>query len=363
MTAAGTTTAEREHDRPTTVPGRPAVRLGPVSVVWRPRTAAVLLGLAVLTLGLVVLSTALGEYALPPGDVLRVLLGGGDRMDRLVVVDLRLPRVVTGLGVGAALGISGAVVQSLARNALASPDVLGVSQGASAAAVLAILVGGGSAGLLGTTSAALAGGLLTAALVYGLAWRGGVSGFRLVLVGIGVAAAASALTSWLLVSAQINNAAVAVVWLTGSLESRTWSQALTIAATVAVLGTATVAGSATLGALRLGDDTVRSLGVRVQVTRGALLLAAVVLAAVATAAAGPIAFVALVAPQVALRLVRSAGPPVATSAVLGAALVLGADLVARTVLPVALPVGVVTAAIGGPFLIALLVKRNRESTL
>ncbi|MEE2034379.1 FecCD family ABC transporter permease, partial [Rhodococcus chondri] len=204
------------------------------------------------------------------------------------------------------------------------------------------------------------GGLLTAAVIYTLAWKNGVDGFRLVLIGIGVNAMLLALINWMLVSADINDVSRAQIWLTGSLNGIGWTQVLPAALALVVIGAWTVVASFTVGALRLGDDTARSLGVRLQTQQALLLIAACGLAAVATAAAGPIGFVALAAPQVALRLVRSAGPPIIASALTGAVLVVGADIVARTILPVSLPVGLVTSAVGGPFLLYLLVRSNRK---
>ena len=351
---------------PRTVRSRPAVRVGPISLVLRPRAVAVTSALLLALLAVAVLNVGRGDYPVPPAEVLRVLTGGGARAERFIVLDLRLPRTLTGLLVGLALGLSGALTQSVARNALAGPDVLGVTYGASAAAVAVIVLGGGTAtGLLGTVGlplAALAGGLGTALLLYLLAWRGGVDGMRLILVGIGVGAVLSATTSYLLVRADISQASVATVWLTGSLDGRGWQHVVPVGIAVVVVGLVALASAPTLAALRMGADTARSLGVRLQTGQAVLLLAAVVLAAVATASAGPVAFVGLVAPQVALRLVRSAGPPLVASALTGALLVVASDLVARVVLPVELPVGIVTAAVGGPFLLHLLVRRNRRLT-
>jgi iron complex transport system permease protein len=187
-----------------------------------------------------------------------------------------------------------------------------------------------------------------------------VSGFRLVLVGIAVSAVLASTVSYLLVVADITEAAQATVWLTGSLNGRGWEHAVPLALVLGVVGTLALAGGRTLTALRLGDDSARALGVRLQSGQAVLLGTAVALASVAVAAAGPVPFVALIAPQVALRLVRSAGPPVLAGGLVGAVLVVGSDVVSRTVLPVELPVGVLTAAIGAPYLIYLLARRTRR---
>lgn len=358
------------------VPGRPPVRVGRFSGVWRARLVAVTLAGA----GLVVLVSAAnigrGAFPIPVADVLATLFGGGgggdgddggDGAQRFIVLDLRLPRTLTGVAVGGALGLAGAITQRIANNPLASPDLLGVTAGASAAAVAMIVLGGGSGavvGLLvtvGLPGAALLGGLVSAAVVYGLAYRehGGVDGGRLVLVGVGVNAVATAVTSWLLVVVNVSEAAQATVWLTGSLNARGWEHAVPVALTLVVLLPVALPLAFGLGALALGDDNARALGLRVNRWRAGLVLVALVLAAVATASAGPVAFVALVVPQVCQRLVRSAWPPLMCSAVYGALLTVGADLVARTVFPVELPVGIVTAVLGAPYLLYLLVMRNR----
>lgn len=347
-----------------TVPSRPAFRLGPVSLVWRPAMVATNLALVGVVFLLLCVNIGRGDFPLPLAQVAEVLLGGGSKVERFIVVDLRLPRSLVGLLVGLALGLSGAVTQSLTRNPLASPDILGITAGASAAAVAVILFGGSFAvgSALGLPLAALLGGLLTAVAVYLLAWRGGVGGFRLILVGIGVNAALVAVTEWMLVVSDIRDVARANVWLNGSLNGRDWHQVWPTATTVAVVGAVAVAAVFALSALKLGEDTAKALGGRVRLGQAVLLAASVVLAAVSVAAAGPIGFVAFVAPQVAVRLVRAAGPPLVTSALTGAALVVGGDVVARTLLPVELPVGIVTTAVGGPFLMYLIVRANRKAT-
>lgn len=347
------------------VAGRPALRRGRFSGVWRPRMVAVtLLGLVLVVLAAAV-NIGRGDFPMSIDEVLAVLLGGGERSQQFIVLDLRLPRSLTGVLVGAALGLAGAITQTVARNPLASPDILGVTSGASAAAVLLIVLGGSNATVaaigatLGLPLAALVGGLLTAALIHALAWRRGIEGHRLVLVGVGVAAVGTALTNWLLTRAEITDAARATVWLTGSLNARGWEHVVPVGAALVVLVPVALLLGFGLGALQLGDDTARGLGLRVDRERAALVVVAVALAAVATASAGPIAFVALVVPQVCQRLVGAARPPLLASAVYGALLVLVADLVARTVLAVELPVGIVTAVLGAPYLLYLLTRGAR----
>lgn len=359
---------ERSTAGPGTVPARPAVRLGRVSLVRRPLMVVTTVLVAAALILVMCVNIGRGDFPLSIPQVLDVLLGGGTRIERFIVMDLRLPRSLTGLLVGAALGISGAITQSISRNALASPDILGITAGASAAAVALIVLGGGGtfSGLLATLGlplAALIGGVLTAIAIYSLAWRKGVDGFRFILVGIAVNAMLTAVIGWLLISADINDVSRAQVWLNGSLNGANWSTVWPVAVAVVIVGGATIVSTFTLGALRLGDDNARSLGVRLQHSQAVMLLAAVALAAVATAAAGPIAFVALAAPQIAVRLLRTPGPPIIASALLGGLLVVASDLIARTILPVELPVGIVTSALGGPFLLYLLVRSNRKASV
>lgn len=335
----------------TALAARQVLRVGPVSLVVRLRGG--LAAAAVLLLAVVAgcAAVAVGDYTVALPDVLRALAGDGDRGALLVVREFRLPRVLTGLLVGAALGLAGAVTSAVARNPLATPDVLGVTAGASAAAVAVLLLGW----RVPLSLAALLGGLLTATLVAVLSWRGGLSGPRMVLVGIACTALGSALTSFLLVRAELADAQRAVVWLTGSLSGRGWEHVQPVGLALLLLVPLTLLLGRQLALLQLGDDLARVLGTRVTLARTALLAAAVALASVATASAGPVSFVALLAPQVALRLARSAGPPLVGSAATGALLVVAADLVGRTLpLDTDLPVGAVTALLGAPLLLVML---------
>lgn len=353
---------------PGRVAGRPALRVGGLSVVWRPRTVVVLAAAAaVLVLGMA-LNIGRGEFPISVPDVLAVLLGGGDAGQQFIVLDLRLPRSLTGALVGGALAVGGAITQSIARNPLASPDVIGFTAGASAAAVFLIVLGGGFGAIGGVLSmfglplAALVGGLLTATAIYLLAWRKGVQGFRLVLVGIGIHAMLIAIVQWLLVVAEVYEAARAYTWLNGSLNARGWENVVPVGMALAVLVPAALILAHILGGLQFNDDTAKGLGIPVDRTRTYLLVVAVGLTAVATASAGPIAFVALVAPQIAQRLVGAARPPIGASLLIGAALTVIADLIARTAFGATeLPVGIVTAVLGAPYLLYLLARHGREA--
>ncbi|MEG3630802.1 FecCD family ABC transporter permease [Streptomyces poriticola] len=340
----------------------PGVRFGRVSFVWRPWMVLVTLLLAAAAFLAFCLSIGVGDFPIGLPRVIAVILGGGEPVDQFVIMDLRMPRALAGLVVGFALGVSGAITQSIARNPLASPDVLGITAGAGTVAVFLVTASGGAAtaiaGAVGLSAAALAGGLGTGLLVYFLAWRRGIDGFRLILIGISVSAVMEAITTWLLVRADIKDVARAQTWLVGSLDNRSWDEIrVALWCTLALL--AVVASVAfQFKPMHFGDEIAAGLGVRYSLVRAVLLLCAVLLAAVAVSAAGPVPFVALVAPQVAMRLVRCPTPPMAAAGLTGALLLIGADLTARTALPVSLPVGVVTAAIGGPFLVCLLVRAN-----
>ncbi|KOV99097.1 iron ABC transporter [Streptomyces sp. NRRL B-1140] len=340
----------------------PGVRLGRVSFVWRPWLLCVTLLLAAATFLVFCVSIGVGDFPIGLPQVIATLFGRGEQVDEFVIMDLRMPRALAGLVVGVALGVSGALTQSIARNPLASPDVLGITSGASAVAVFLVTVSGGAAAAIvssvGLPAAALAGGLGTGLLVYFLAWRRGVDGFRLILIGISVSAVMEAITTWLLVTADIRDVARAQAWLVGSLEDRSWGEVRTALGCGIVLLAVVSCVAFQFRPMHFGDEVAAGLGVRYARVRAVLLLCAVLLAGVAVSAAGPVPFVALVAPQVAMRLARCPTPPMVASGLTGALLLTGSDLVARTALPVSLPVGVVTAAIGGPFLVFLLVRAN-----
>ncbi|MFE2429254.1 FecCD family ABC transporter permease [Streptomyces sp. NPDC059373] len=332
------------------------------SVRLRPRALAVGAGCALLALAMGVLAIGDGDYPMSPPEVLRALAGNGSAAQDFIVNDLRLPRVVTGLLVGAALGLAGALFQSLVRNPLGSPDVLGFTQGAAAGALVVVVAGGGSVALAG---GAVAGGLVTGVVIYALAWRQGVHGYRLVLVGIGVSAVLTGVNGYLLTRAQLMDAARAVLWLTGSLDGRGWEDALPLAAAMAVVVPVVLLGCGrALAVIEMGDDAASALGIRVERVRLVLLAGAVLLASFAAAAAGPVSFVALTAPQLARRLTKAPGPNLLPSMCAGAALLVGADWAAQRVFAGhQLPVGVVTGVLGGGYLVWLLATERRAGRI
>jgi iron complex transport system permease protein len=326
--------------------------------VRQARSVVVIAVLAVVVFAIFCVSLSLGDFKIPVIDVVKTLFGGGDRATEFIVNQLRLPRALTGLLVGTALGLSGAIFQSIARNPMASPDIIGVTYGASAFAVFAIV----TLGLTGVAVSAFAivGAVLTAFIMYVLAWRHGVSSYRLILIGIGIGAIATSITSYLLTKARVEIAQQALIWLTGSLNGRDWSNVRSLAITFVVLLPVMAFLVRQLRILQLGDETAYGLGLRVEVARLGLIVVAVLLAAVATAAAGPIGFVAFVAPPIARRLTRSPGPAMITSGLLGALVVGLSDLVAQHAFgETQLPVGVVTGVVGAPYLMFLLARANR----
>jgi iron complex transport system permease protein len=305
-------------------------------------------------------NVSVGDFPIPLRDVVPAIFGHGDEGAVFVAHELRLPRALTAVLAGAAFGISGAIFQAVARNPLASPDILGILAGASAGAVFAITVADATFEVV--AAGAFGGALGIAAAIYLLAYRQGVSSYRFVLVGIGLGGAATALTSYLVVEAELFEAQEAVVWLTGSLNAAGWETAVPLAVAVAALVPAALAPANRLRVLQLGDDTAKALGVNVERSRLALLLVAVALAGVATAAAGPIAFVAFLAPPIARWLVR-APMTLVPAALVGALIVLAGDLAGRRLFaPTEIPVGIFTGVCGAPYFAWLLARANRTGS-
>jgi iron complex transport system permease protein len=340
---------------------RPVVRLagGRVALKLHVRGAAVGTLLFAAALAVAVLALSTGELSVPVADVLASLTGQADAGTDFVVRELRLPRVLAGLLVGAALGVSGAIFQSLTRNPLGSPDIVGLTLGASTGALVVILVFQGSGPSV--AAGAVAGCLATAVAVWLLAFRRGGQTYRLILMGVGVAALLEALNSFLIVRARLDEALSARVWLVGSLNSRTWTDVAIAGVALGLLLPVALRYGGRLRMLSVGDELAALLGVPVGRTRAVLAGVGVVLAAAATAAAGPVGFVALAAPQLAARLTRSPGPGLLPAAAMGALLLVTSDWVAqRALTDVQLPVGVVTGALGGTYLTWLLAREWRR---
>lgn len=314
------------------------------------------LAAAVVTLALVALAT--GSYQLSIGQVASALSGGETGLVHDIVVAWRLPRVTATVVFGAALGVSGAMFQSLTRNPLASPDVIGFSSGSYTGALVVIILTSGS--YVQVAGGALMGGVATAMLVYVLAWRRGVQGFRLIIVGIGVSAMLAALNTWMMLKAKLEVAIAAAAWGAGSLNGVSWDQVVIGGSFIAALLVFAGVLSRPMQQMELGDDTAASQGVRIAVARLGLIVVGVALTATVTAASGPIAFIALSAPQIARRLARTAGITLAPAALVGALLLGAADFVAQHVAPTPLPVGIITVMIGGGYLGYLLFAEARR---
>lgn len=313
--------------------------------------------LAGTALALFAAALLVGTTYLPPADVVRALFGEDVPGASFTVLGLRLPRAVTGLAVGVAFGVAGTVFQTMLRNPLAAPDVIGISSGASAAAVFGIVVL--SAGDDAVALLALLGGFATAVLIYLLAMRQGFAGTRLILVGIGLAAMLDSAVAYVLSRAPQWDLQAAMQWLAGSLNGASWSRTTPVVVALAVGLPLIAAQSRSLQLLRLGDDGAAGVGVSVDRTRVVLMVTAVTLLSVATAAAGPIAFVAFMAGPIAARLIGSGHSPVLAAGLVGAVLVLAADLVGQIATGTRYPVGVVTGVLGAPFLLYLLVRTYR----
>jgi len=319
------------------------------------RLVVVLIGALVVVAAF---SLAVGAYSLSVPDLLRTLTGQGTQSESFIVFSLRLPRLTLAVLVGVAFALSGALFQTVLRNPLASPDIIGVTGGASAAAVFGMLILG--FGAVATSFAAFAGAIVIACAIYLLAWRGGVVGYRFVLIGVGVAFMVQGLLGYLLSRADLNDAQGALLWLVGSVGGARWQDVAVVAAVLlALLPVIRVLG-ARLRALQLGDDLARSLGVGAERTRLVLLVIAVALAATATAAVGPLAFVAFVSAPIARRALATGGLALIPAALVGALITAVADFTAQHLLPgqLELPAGIITGAIGAPYLLWLLATSN-----
>ena len=347
----------RESHRYTTVS-----RAGFSVRIHRRSAAVVIIGLLLL-IGLSIYSLTLGDYGLSAGDSFRRLLGdGGPRDDFLgvyFVQSVRLPRMLAAVAVGCALGISGRIFQTISGKPLGSPDIVGLSTGCATGALIAIIVLGSSPAVTGL--GALVGGLVSGAAILACAGGMRVTGMRVVLVGIGCSAALRAINSLLIVKAPLEAAQRAQLWSAGSFSGVTFARLTPLLIVLGVVACACVAAAVPLGLVAMGDDVATGLGVRVRRIRLLSIVVAILLVACATAVAGPVAFVALSAPHIAHRLCGGGGVGFASSALVGALLVLTSDVCAqRLIAPAELPVGVVTGVVGGLYLLWLLIREVRS---
>ncbi|MCM3698797.1 iron chelate uptake ABC transporter family permease subunit [Paenibacillus macerans] len=333
-----------------------------VSLQVERRAVLVIAVLVLLVLLAAVFGTSLGNDVISPLEVLRTILGLNAGEYDFVVLTLRLPRVLLSLLVGAALGMSGAILQGVIRNPLASPDVIGITGGAAAVAVGFVTLLGGAVSIKLLPAFAVAGALVTSMVIYALAWKAGVAPIRLVLIGIGISAITSAGTTFMLIISPFYTAGQAYIWLTGSVYGASWTDVYTLIPVILLVVPLVLWLARSLNAQEFGDDLATGLGVTVERHRFALLLCSVLLAGFAVAVAGTLGFAGLIAPHIARKLVgRMFGSLLLVSALTGALLVFGADLVGRTAfLPLDVPAGVFTAGIGAPFFLYLLFKNRNQ---
>lgn len=324
--------------------------------IWRIelRTVVIRALLLLVLFALAAAALAVGTYQLDLSQVVSALTGGGEETARKLVVEWRLPRVLFAALAGLALGVSGAIFQSLTRNPLGSPDVIGFDAGSYTGALVMMLVWGSVSYTLISLGAVL-GGILTALAVYLLAYRRGIQGFRFIIVGIGVSAFLSGINGYLLISTGAQEARAAEAWGFGSFSALGYEQLLPFAVALLVIMPLVALVRRGFAHLELGDDAAKALGIGVERTRLAMTVLGVALTAVVTAVAGPIAFVALVAPQVAHRIVRAPGPDVASAGIMGAVLLLAADFAGQRA---DISVGLVTVVLGGAYFAWLLIREG-----
>lgn len=332
---------------------------GWISLRLKARVLWVNLTLIALAAMLALFALCYGTLSISPAQVWQAIQGEGPAGFVTVVNQWRAPRVVLAWVLGAGLGVSGAIFQSTIRNPLGSPDVVGFNTGAFTGALTVIILFGGSDYQI--AAGALVGGIAAAALIYLLAWRQGIVGFRLIIVGIGIAAMLSALNSWLIISASLESAMSAALWGAGSLNGITWEKGQPALLLIPLTVAAVLLTGRRLQFMEMGDDSARALGINAESSRLMLMLAGIVLIAVATASTGPIAFIALAAPQIARRMTACSTTPLFSAATVGGLLLLLADVVAQHAFNgIQLPVGAVTISIGGLYLIWLLIRESRK---
>lgn len=321
------------------------------SVRFSHRTALVCGILAGALLVLSVAALMIGEYVVTPAALIETLLGRPpQRLDGFFVLGRRLPRSLLAIVVGASLAVAGAVFQSLTRNPLASPDVIGISSGASVGAVVVMLVLGGS--LAQAALGAVIGALVVASVIVLFTARSGLHGVQLILTGVALSATALAVVDYVLTQVFVASVTTAQTWLIGSLQGRGWGDLLPATIALLVITPLLICAAPAAGMLALGDSVSTALGVRTVSSRWTLLAAATLLVAVAVATAGPISFVALIAPHIARNLTGATS--FLTSGLVGALLLLISDLLAQNIFPSPIPVGIVTITVGGAFFLWLL---------
>nr|WP_246439587.1 iron ABC transporter permease [Bacillus benzoevorans] len=340
---------------------------GKVSFLLDIRSLKVFMTLAIFTAAVFIISTGIGDMKISPLSVLQVFFGGGTEMEQLVVRSFRLPRIIIAVMAGISLAVAGGILQGMIRNPLASPDILGITGGAAVAAVGFLAFFSNSSNVLTVSIkwmplAAFTGAAIIAFLIYGLAWKRGVSPFRLVLIGIGISALMQAFTTLMMILGPIHLASQANIWITGTVHGSTWTNVNMLVPWTFILVLAALLISRRLNVQELGDDIATSVGVKVQSQNFWLLMISTALIGGSVAFAGGIGFVGLMAPHMARRLVGSSfGALLPVSALIGGILVMIADVIGRTLFsPLEIPAGVFTAGIGAPYFIYLLFKTRNS---
>ncbi|MFH8983876.1 FecCD family ABC transporter permease [Streptomyces varsoviensis] len=340
-------------DTAITPPDSVVLRTGALSWLFPRRTALVSVGLALVIAVVVALATFASSTGLSAADTLGGLLGTGDRMTVMLIQDFRLPRILVGLMVGAALGVSGCLTQTLAGNRLATPDIIGVNEGATAAVVASVV--GSSTAMVGDWWLGPLGAVGAAIVVVACAGGAGTRGYRVLVVGIGVSTLVGAVTDLVMSRQNENTAGGVFLWSVGSLNGRDYGVGRPLLLCLVVLLPLALIAGRRLDVMRFDDDMAAALGVNIRLVRGLTLALAVALAGVAVGIGGPIAFVALASPILAGRLYGPTRVPIVGSALVGAGLIAAADALGRVIAPVEIPVGVVTSVLGGPFLLWVLI--------
>lgn len=313
-------------------------------------------------LGIIIILLFLGSlmygktiYSIP--EIIQAISGNGEEKLQFAIAELRLPRASLAILVGICYGVAGVTFQTLLRNQLASPDIVGISAGAAAFASIAIVIF--NLNQIGVSAAALSGALLTAAAIYLLAIKGTFSGTRMILIGIGLSSMLMSIVTYVLSVASAWNLATASRWLTGSLNGASWKQILPVLIITVTIIPLMLILRVKLENLQLGEDLARGLGIRTEIYRTTLIISGVIAVAVATSAAGPVAFVAFMSGPIALRLSKPGTVPVFTSGLIGALIMLTADFAGQYLFGARYPVGVITGMLGAPFLIYLLIRTQK----
>ncbi|HEJ9629190.1 TPA: iron chelate uptake ABC transporter family permease subunit [Proteus mirabilis] len=335
-------------------------QLGTWSWIFSPKDIIIAFILFLLMISLAFFALTTGKFPIEFSTLIDIVVGQSEGgIKEKIVMDIRLPRLLTAMGVGAALGISGAIFQSISRNVLGSPDVIGFTTGAATGALLQIIIFNGT--VVDIAISTLIGGMATALIVYLLSLKNGVmSGYTMILIGIGIGAILHAFNGLLLVKGNIDNAIMANLWLAGSLNARTWQHVYPTFIGLLILVPLIIFYAKSLTLMEMGDDMAQQLGVHVGRVRWVMIFSAVLLASLATASAGPIAFVALAAPQLVIRLSHSGKLPIVGSALMGALLLLSADVLSQSLpINITMPVGLMTGVIGGLYLLWLLTRKQR----